>query len=196
MADVLNKYQQGKVYKLVVGDQIYVGSTTKTLAARKQSHIGISRTDEKMRRLYDAVEAVGWDNVTMELLELAPCNTKEELLWRERHYYDALQPTLNDRRPIISTEESKAMKLECGRAWNAKHLSTYRQANQVKLTEYQKTYREANQVRLAECKAAQYEANKEALRAKQKAYYEANKELIAAKDKAKRAAKKATIVAE
>ena len=92
----MNRYQNGKVYKIVndVNDDIYVGSTCLTLSKRKYTHKYASKK-QLNRKVYQCVNECGWDNCRLVLVENFPCNSKDELLAREQHWVDELKPSLN-----------------------------------------------------------------------------------------------------
>ena len=93
-----NKYDMGKIYRLICGEtkKTYIGSTAGTLSARKAAHKHPSST----------CEARIFKNPKIELIENFPCETKSELLWRERFWVES-EDCVNTRRPIISLEEWK-----------------------------------------------------------------------------------------
>ena len=99
-------FQLGKVYKLVntVDDNIYVGSTCRTLKERISGH----KCDAKRNPncpVYVHIKNIGWNNVNIVLIENYPCNSKKELKFRERYYIELLKSELNTIKPIESTDE-------------------------------------------------------------------------------------------
>jgi hypothetical protein len=104
---VLN-YANGKIYKLVSDhdEQFYVGSTIQKLCQRKTQHFCKSKNPKEMGRLvYQHFNATGWQNVRIILIETYPCNSVEELVKRERSWYESLKPTLNSRFPQMDKQE-------------------------------------------------------------------------------------------
>ncbi len=89
-------YGNGKIYKLVnnVDDKVYVGSTVNPLWKRKGQHKASSKEDPN-RYVYQHLNIIGWENVEIVLIENFPCNSKDELHQRERHWIDELKPELN-----------------------------------------------------------------------------------------------------
>ena len=74
-------YQKAKIYKLwsPEGDDIYIGSTTTLLSARKAKH---KYGDEsKSSILFEK-----YNDVRIELIECFPCSNKEELTTKEGEY--------------------------------------------------------------------------------------------------------------
>jgi group I intron endonuclease len=101
-----NKYQRGKIYKLVndIDDEFYIGSTCEILSKRKAKH----KCDSKRlpdRTIYKHLNEIGWDTVDIILIENYPCNSKEELHARERYWIEELKPNLNKYIPTRTIEE-------------------------------------------------------------------------------------------
>jgi len=80
-------YQNGKIYKIWCGDDIYYGSTTRTLAQRMTKHREGFRHTKKMKCSSSLLfEKYGLENCKIELVELFPCQSNEELNAREGFY--------------------------------------------------------------------------------------------------------------
>ena len=95
-------YQDGKIY-IITGsetDKVYLGSTVQALDKRLWRH-----------REGECGSSIIIDNNkenNIVLLETYPCNSKEELRWRERYWYDELKNILvNKNIPICSKEEQR-----------------------------------------------------------------------------------------
>jgi hypothetical protein len=111
-------YQNSKIYKLVnnVDDKIYVGSTCNLLRVRKSGHKDKS-TKQVDRRVYAHLNAIGWDNVQIVLIEEFPCDNKMHLLKRERYWVDLLKPVLNTNLPtggLCPHGKTKCLCVTCG----------------------------------------------------------------------------------
>ena len=91
-------YSNGKIYKLInnVDNEIYVGSTVVPLSKRKGSHVEKSRRFP-LRKIYKHLLKIGWNNISIILVESYSCKNKDELTAREQHWIEILKPTLNDR---------------------------------------------------------------------------------------------------
>ena len=78
-------YQNGKIYKIYSyqTDDIYYGSTTQKLCKRMGSH---KRNFKYCDMHTSSKQILKYDDAKIELIELFPCNSKEELLKREGHY--------------------------------------------------------------------------------------------------------------
>lgn len=101
-----NKYSKGKIYRLVnsVDDEEYIGSTCGTLAKRKHGHKQLA-TKRPNQPVYSHFNKIGFDNVSIVLIEEYPCNNKMELERRERYWIEQLKPTLNRYIPTRTTAE-------------------------------------------------------------------------------------------
>jgi len=98
-------YQNSKIYKIVSDhtDQIYIGSTCtkKGLSKRMSNHrydynSGYNGTTSK--------EILKYDDAKIVLIELCPCNSKEQLYARERHYIETTN-CVNKMIPLRSKKE-------------------------------------------------------------------------------------------
>ena len=83
-------YHDGKIYAircLTTGKQ-YIGSTTaKTLAKRLAEHkCAHTRHIKNLANKTASFEIIEQGNYRMELIELCPCNSKDELHAREGHF--------------------------------------------------------------------------------------------------------------
>lgn len=105
-------YSCGKIYKLVCRDVLitdqYVGSTCAFSARRFHHKKNTTNRVSKAyhRRVYTFIRNHGgFENWDMIQIEAYPCNSKLELLARERYWYDQLKPTLNTNIPNRSSRE-------------------------------------------------------------------------------------------
>jgi len=150
MAD--NKYQNGKVYKIIDNgyNMCYYGSTTNELSRRMAQHrahyarfiIGECAN----LTVYKIFETYGVDNCKIELVENVPCASRNELQAREGYYIKS-----NDcvNRVVVGRTDAQ-----------------YREDNKDKIAKYY----ENNKARINERKKAHYEANKEVINGKVKQY--------------------------
>lgn len=149
-------YQNGKIYKIVSNtddDICYVGSTTKKyLSERMDSHRSAYRLWKDGRGAYltafKLFEKYEIQNCRIELLELVPCNSKDELCKKEGQYIKAL----NCVNKVITGRTSQE----------------YYQENKVILYEKQKIYTEKYKEYISERQKAYREKNKEQISERQK----------------------------
>jgi hypothetical protein len=75
---------------------------------------------------------IGWENTHIVLIENFPCNSKDELFARERHFIDLLNPELNTRLPCTTDDEKR----ENQKQWKSE--------NSAKCQEFKNKYFEKN----------------------------------------------------
>ena len=82
-------YKNGKVYKLVnnIDNLIYIGSTTCRLSTRMALH-RLHAKKNYTTNLYKHMNKLGINNFKIILIEYCSCNSKDELLRRERYIFD------------------------------------------------------------------------------------------------------------
>jgi hypothetical protein len=88
-----NKYQQGKIYKIISPhtDKIYIGSTCKKYLSQRLTAHTSSYKEKLKNNTRDKImsyELLALGDVEIILLETYPCNSKDELVARERHWMD------------------------------------------------------------------------------------------------------------
>jgi len=213
-----NRYANGKVYKLVndIDNEIYVGSTCLPLHKRLFYHKNKSKSQPTIK-VYCHLNTIGFENIHIILIENFACDSKEELLARERHWIDTLKPSLNKQLPLRTQHEwfkdnkehvatkrreyyetNKEAISETNRQYrdvNREAINQqkreHRLANLDKIKEDKKQYRLKNIEKISEKDKKYYEANCEAIKEKSRLYREANRETIRIKDKERRERKKA-----
>ena len=154
-------YQNGKIYTIRSHetDEVYIGSTTETLAQRMAKHrASMKRWKEGKHNYTTSFKILEYPTCYIELLEEYPCNSKMELEKKEGEYIRSME-CVN--------------KCVAGRT-----QKEYCQVNKDKIKEYQKEYRHDNKDELKEQKKQYYQDNKEYLDEKNKEYYENNKDEI------------------
>ena len=156
-----NKYQQGKIYKIVcnITNEVYYGSTINTLKRRLQNHTAKTKRPCMSKQILDR------GDYKIELIKDYPCNNEEELRWEERRIIDN-NICINKFLPIITEEEKIEKKSIASKNWYNK--------NKEEILEKHKQY---------------YKDNKEEINEREKKtkkkYRENNKEEIEKKAKEK-----------
>jgi hypothetical protein len=184
-------YANGLQYKIVCKDptitDCYNGSTC-SLKDRKKSHKKsyINPNDKAYNlKIYRFIrEHGGWDNWTFLQIEEYPCKNKQELVLRERHWFDIIKPTLNSYSPTLNIEKIKKTRAE------------YANEHKVELAAKHKEYNTENRVELAAYKKQYYTDNKVEIAASQKQYCTDNKDKIAVRHKQYYANNNATFLAK
>ena len=148
-----NKYQRGKIYKLISNqtDDVYYGSTieavlTNRLSGHRKSYKGWLNGKY---HYVSSFEIVKFDDAKIILVESFPCYTKYELTAREQYYID-----------------------------NNKCVNINKAPGVLSLQEWGKQYREENKNKIKECNKQYYNDRREYILQKVKQYRDTNKEKI------------------
>ena len=143
------KYENSIIYKIKHNEDyddnnIYVGSTT-NFKNRKNKHKNNCNTEKTVEYNFLVYQYIrdngGWDEWVIIPIEEYPCNSKNELVIRERHYIDLLRPILNKNIPSRTKKE-------------------YYEDNIKTILEIKKKYYENNIEKITERKKKYYEQNK------------------------------------
>ena len=134
----MTDYQNGLIYKLCCKDtnitDIYIGSTT-SFNRRKTHHKSSCNNEKNKDYNYNVYKFIrengGFSNWNMVLIEYYPCETKLELIKREREVIENLKPSLNKQIPTRTNKQ-------------------YRQDNKEKRLEQKKEYYENNKDKILE----------------------------------------------
>ena len=112
----ISRYSRAKIYKLVntVNDKIYVGSTCSLLTKRLYEHKAMAKI--KPSHAHRHFNELGWENVRIILVESVNAETKDQLLQREQHYIDLLNPSLNKNSAYVNCPHGRNHNFckECG----------------------------------------------------------------------------------
>jgi hypothetical protein len=98
----MQNYQKSKIYKITGGGLNYYGSTIQTLHNRLQIHIN----DKKKNKNGSVNKILDTNDYQIELIENFPCNTKKQLLEREKWWIQNNE-CINKHIPIRTLEEIK-----------------------------------------------------------------------------------------
>lgn len=199
--DKTNKYNEGKIYKLInknTNELLYIGSTTLTLNLRMNAHRydiknEISGTCAKMNELH------GYENIIIELIEDFNCETKKELYDREAYYIKLnMDIILNTTIPSASglpynylqyyqnvkdkPEYKEKIRKYVEKKKNDGSAKQYYLDNKDKAKEYQEKNKEHIKIRATEYRLKQDKEKQKEYREK---YREDNKNIISEKCKQK-----------
>ncbi len=125
----MNKYINGKIYKIIdnTNNNIYIGSTIKTLKRRLQIHINGLNCISK--------DIIKNNNFKIELIENYPCNNNNELRKREQYYINNLK-CINIRNAYTDMKEYRIKNKDYYKEYNTE----YRIKNKDYYKEYRKEY--------------------------------------------------------
>lgn len=140
-----NKYQQGKIYKIVSANssKCYVGSTILKLNKRFQHHRCCYNTNSNA---CSSVEVFECGDVSIELIKEYPCNSKRELEREEGKYQlelDCVNKHIAGRtqREYEKTEQYRANKKSAylkHRDKRLKNFTEYREKNREHINSYRR----------------------------------------------------------
>ena len=169
----LNIYQDGKIYSMTgIDGHYYIGSTTQSLSGRFHHHKEYSKTHDTC--VYEYCKRVGWENITIELIEDYPCDSSKELHEREEYHLAPVREDplcLNTIRAFLTPEVRKMA------------VKQYYEENREQLVSYQEVYREEHPDRVAVFQAAYKASRRTELAEKQRAYAKEHREELSIKQK-------------
>jgi hypothetical protein len=167
-------YLLGKIYKIQkIGgcDSVYIGSTTKKyLSERFTDH----RYKYKNKRnsnftCFNLFDEYDLSNCEIVLIENYPCDTKDELLARERYYIETLN-CVNKMHPGRTAKEYYNI--------NKEKAKEYYNINKEKIKERTKEYNNINKEKIKENRLIYKKENKDKIRLQGIAFRTNNKEKI------------------
>jgi group I intron endonuclease len=185
MARKPKDYANGKVYVIrnTENDKVYVGSTTQPLSKRMASHRSDMYNPKTQHyKIYQSMREIGVEKFYIELLELYPCNTQEELNKREGEFIRQHNSVVGGYNSTIAGRTKKEWCAENAdklreyqveyRVENADKVREYRAENADKIREKDAKYRAENADKVRECQA-KYRAENADKIAQYKAKYRA-----------------------
>ena len=148
-----NEYINGKIYRIDIGEDFYIGSTKHTLTERNRCHIKAMDNGTPMM-IYGKMRELGLDFTMVDLIIVKdfPCNTSQELRQEEGRLQVEMKSTLNER--------------VAGRTQAQYYLD-----NQEECKRKNKQYYDEHREEQIEKKRIRREENKEELNEKSKQYY-------------------------
>lgn len=141
-------YHLGKIYKIQKkggNSQIYIGSTTKPYLCNRFSEQKSMYKNHRdiYRSVFDIFNKYTVDGSEIVLLENVNCNSRDELLARERHWIEKLNCT-NKQIPGQTPEEYYKKNKNCKK--------DYYQNNRINKIAYQKEYNLKQKLKKSELK--------------------------------------------
>lgn len=178
-------YANGKIYTIRFhnSNEIYIGSTTQSLAVRFGGH---KRDSSAVYKLIKSKYNGNWEECYYELFENYSCNSKEELHKKEgeiirKFKNDENYNCINCYIAGRDFKEYHKEYVEINAEKEKERYKKYRLKNIDKLKEYRKQYYEKN----PEYNKQYREQNTDKIQEKKKQYYQDNKEKISIKNKEK-----------
>lgn len=150
-------YKNGKIYTIRshLTEKFYIGATTQALCKRMDGHRSNFKTyyENSNKSYVSSYEIIKLGDAYMELLEIYPCETKEQLKRREGELIRQYKQTLVNK--VIAGRTNKEWKEE----------------NKERMKNIRKIYREKNKDKIKEY----FITNKPLLKIKRQEKYKANK---------------------
>jgi hypothetical protein len=136
-------YQNGKIYSIRSpnNEKYYIGSTTQKLSMRMAGH-------RRTKDLITSKKIINSGGAYIELIELYPCNSKEELLKREGEIMREFKDNIINKNIAGRTNKE------------------YYEDNKNKIKEQEKEYRKENKDRIKERKQKYNKDNKDKIKQK------------------------------
>jgi hypothetical protein len=124
-------YQNSRIYKIIdlETNECYIGSTTLALSQRLAQHVvSYKRWLKGKGRNISSFKIIANDDYDIVLIELFPCNSKEELYARESHYCQSIT--------CVNKIKNQGLLIELGRIDYNKQYSV---DHKVQINNYQNT---------------------------------------------------------
>lgn len=170
----MNKYQRGKIYRIISTetDLCYIGSTTEpTLARRLAAHVNNYKAYSKGKYHYiSSFEILKLQTYKIVLIENFPCLTKDELRAREQFWVEFHKNVcVNINNAIVSDKKvQKQIYYQENKEIIRQKKKEYAMKNKDKMYEQGVKHREKNKEKISKSKQQWYEQNKEKLNLKAK----------------------------
>jgi hypothetical protein len=141
-------YKLGKIYKIHCNEtgKDYYGSTCEPILSRRlTNHVAKYKQYLKGKTEFvTSYEIIKNDNYHIALVEKYPCESKDELLSREKYYIENYE-CVNKLHPMRSKQE---------------YMALYTKNNKETILKKAKSYRENNKDKVKDCKGKWYLKNK------------------------------------
>jgi hypothetical protein len=142
-------------------NDIYYGSTVNIKSrwnGHKSAYKGYLNNGKKNCSSFKIFDKYGIENCAYKIIEKYPCNSKNELLEKEK-YYITNNECVNKRIPN-KTDDEKKQAIKQYRIDNKEKKKEYCQNNKDKIKEYQQKYKENNKDKTKEYNNKYYQNNK------------------------------------
>jgi len=176
-------YSKGKIYKIVseFTDEIYIGSSSLTLAKRMDLHRSDFKKYLKSGKGCSSVILMKYADAHMVMIENFPCKSKDELEKQEGKYQREMICVNQRIAGRTKKEWCKDNKVKISQ-WHKKNY----ESNKEKISQQKKKYRDEHKLEISQWHKKYYESNKEKISQYQKKYQEENKMKIAIRRKSKK----------
>jgi hypothetical protein len=173
-------YSKGQIYTIRFHNNtslIYIGSTIQPLYKRMHKHK--CNTNISLYKLIETEYNNDWSVCYIELYELFPCSSKQELEKREGEIIRQFNDD-NNYKVINKRIESRTYKeyYEDNKDLYSQKSKIYRENNKEELKQYNKEYREKNKDEIKKLKKIEYNNNKDKYLERAKQYQQINQDKL------------------
>lgn len=184
-------YSKGKIYYLRSHqtDEIYIGSTTQSLAMRKGGHKGdYKRYLNGTKHFMTSFNITKYDDCYIELIEEYACENKQQLDKKEGQYIrdiDCVNKYIAGRTPkeySIDTKEKSAEYYQNNKDTIKEQHKKWYENNKDQQLEKAKERYQNNKDKVKEKNVEWYQKNKDTIKGKRTEYYQKNKDKIKEKN--------------
>lgn len=152
-------YQEGKIYKIVSGDLVYIGSTTQSLKARMTGHKTLYDSWKRGKSLFiTAFPLIETGQYEISLIESYPCQSRIELSARERFWIE----TTNCVNKVIPGRTINEYRIDNAEKIK-EQVKAYHLDNADTIKEYNKEWKKKNCEKQKEYNRLYYERNRKTL---------------------------------
>mgnify|MGYP003647222651 FL=1 len=175
-----NSFINSCIYRLEVGDEIYIGST-KNYHERMCAHRLAINDETLTRKVYKAIRNNNNKYVMIKMWNF-PCNNENELWNEEQNAIDNYQPTLNSINAYGINKEKLKQRHRIYKKINREKLTQQQKIwcenNKEKVKKQKKDYKEKNKIKVKQQSKEYFINNKEKINQQNMDYYEQNKEKL------------------
>ena len=155
----------GTVYKIEIGEKIYIGSTIQKLCKRQSLHNFILRENKQTYKLYEECRINNIKKIICIPLETKEIEDDLEIRLLEQEYIDKLKPTINSQLAYTGLTREE-------------YIKDYYINNKEKLTEKSKEYYEKNKQTVLEKQRKYGKEHNEKSKERNKIYRNNNKDKV------------------
>ena len=137
----------GFIYKIVIGEDIYIGSTKNKYLCNRQYTHNYKLKNGCEYKLYKFCRENKVEKIICEMLEKVD---NENIVIKEQEYIKMLEPSLNSHKAYQTIEEKKINDKKY-REENKDKIKKYREENKNRRKEYDKKYYEENKKGKIKC---------------------------------------------
>ena len=153
---------KGYIYKIEVGDNLYVGST-EDIEYREFKHNDTYKYKSRNYDLYNCCREHNIEYIKLNLLDTIEVENDIELKLVEQSYIDKLKPNLNMRKAIRTEEDKKEYNRQNSIKMNIKHNERYKKNKREHYNKNKEKIAEERKLNRVNCPICNKEMRKDGL---------------------------------